>query len=68
MVGAGFFAAHQAEAWNRVPGVRIMAVADLDRQRARDFAARWNIPGVYTDAAAMLERERPDFVDIATGP
>jgi len=68
MVGAGFFAAYQAEAWNRVPGVRIAAVADLDGQRARDFAARWKIPGVYTDAAAMLERERPDFVDIVTGP
>ncbi len=68
MVGAGYFAAFQAEAWNRLPGVRITAVADLDRDKAAAFAARWNIPGVYQSAAEMLERERPDFIDIVTTP
>lgn len=68
MVGAGFFAAFQAEAWNRIPGARIAAVADLDAGRAREFAARWGIPSVYADAAEMLEKERPDFLDIVTGP
>ena len=68
MVGAGFFAAFQADGWNRTPGVRIAAVCDRDEARARAFAVRWNIPAVYTDAAAMLEGERPAFLDIVTGP
>jgi predicted dehydrogenase len=68
MVGAGFFAEFQAEAWNRLPGARITAVADLDPDKAAAFAARWNIPNVYRDAAEMLARERPDFIDIVTTP
>lgn len=68
LMGAGFFAAFQAEAWSRIPGVRIAGVADLDLERARAFAARWGIPHIYGDAAEALAVERPDFIDIATGP
>jgi predicted dehydrogenase len=39
MAGAGYFAAFQAEAWNRLPGVKIAAVADTDKARARTFVS-----------------------------
>jgi predicted dehydrogenase len=68
MIGAGYFAAFQAEAWRALPGAAITAVADLDPERARAFARTWGIPRAYGDAAEMLERERPDFVDIVTRP
>lgn len=68
MAGAGFFAQFQAEAWRRVEGAEIVAVADLDRARAEAFAARWGIPRIYADAAEMLAAEQPDFLDIVTGP
>jgi predicted dehydrogenase len=68
MIGAGFFAQYQAEAWNRLPDVQITAIADIERERAAQFAARWNIANVYDDVDAMLRRERPDFVDIVTRP
>jgi predicted dehydrogenase len=68
IVGAGFFAAFQAEAWRRIAGVRIKAVADVDADRARAFAGKWGIPTAYADAADMIARERPDFVDVATRP
>ncbi len=68
MIGAGFFAGFQAEAWRRVPGARVTAVADVDLPRAQAFAAKWGIPRAYGDAAEMLEAERPAFVDIATRP
>jgi len=68
IVGAGFFAAFQAEAWRRIPGVRIVAVADIDRARAQAFADQWEIPTAYGDAGDMLAGERPDFVDIVTRP
>ncbi len=61
MIGCGFFAQHHIAAWRRMPGVEIVAACDLDPDRARSFADR-----VYTDAAEMLERESPDFVDIVT--
>ena len=28
MIGAGYFAQFQAEGWNRIPGAKIVAVAD----------------------------------------
>lgn len=68
IIGAGFFAQFQAEAWRRVPGVTLAAVVDPQRERAQQFAAQWGIPNVYADAATMLAAERPDFVDIITRP
>jgi predicted dehydrogenase len=68
MIGAGFFAKFQAEAWNRIAGVNLMAVADPLPGRAEAFAAEYRIPRWYSDAASMLEAEQADFVDIVTRP
>jgi predicted dehydrogenase len=48
--------------------VRLVAAADLDAQRVRDFAARHHIPETFTDYAAMLATTRPDLVIVATPP
>jgi len=63
IAGCGYFGRIQLEAWARIPEVRIVAAADPDLERARQAA-----PAAYADAAEMLERERPDFLDIATRP
>ena len=68
LIGAGYFAQFHADGWNRAGGVRLQAVADPDAERREEFAARWGIAAQYASAAEMLERERPDFVDIATRP
>ena len=68
MIGAGFFARFQAEAWNRIDGVELLAVADPLPGRAAAFATEHRMPRWYTDAAAMLEAEQADFVDIVTRP
>lgn len=68
IVGAGFFAEIQAEAWSRLPEANIAAVVDPDLAKANEFAAKWNIPKVYADTAEMLASENPDFVDIVTRP
>jgi predicted dehydrogenase len=68
IVGAGFFAKHHIEAWKRIPEVQITAIADLSPGLSQEAAARWGIAQSYEDAATMIERERPDFVDLITGP
>jgi predicted dehydrogenase len=68
MIGAGRFAQFQAEAWRRVEGARIVAVADAAPGRAEEFAERFGIARAYRDAAEMLDRERPDFADVVTRP
>jgi predicted dehydrogenase len=63
LIGCGYFARYHLEAWARVAGVKIVASADPLIERARRAA-----PRAYEDATVMLERERLDFVDIATRP
>src|SRR5262245_30141565 len=91
LVGAGYFAQFQAEAWKRLeerrggfpaaqlesnavdpaagmPPLQFCAVADLAPGKAKEFAARHSIPHFYESAEAMVDAEKPDFVDIATRP
>src|ERR1700685_4030124 len=44
MIGAGFFARFQAEAWTRIAGVELAAVADPAPGRAAALAAEYGIP------------------------
>ena len=68
LIGCGFFARNHMNAWSDLPGAGITAVCDTDRTRAEAFARDFGVANVYTDAAAMLTAERPDFCDIATTP
>src|SRR4051794_433895 len=63
IIGCGFFAQFQVAAWKRMEDVELVAASDLDLERASAAA-----PRAYADAAEMLDRERLDFVDIATRP
>ena len=69
-VGAGYFSHFQYEAWGRIPEVEIVALANRELDRGQEVAAKFGIPHVYdyAEVDAMLERERPDFIDIITPP
>lgn len=65
LIGCGFFARHQLHAWAEVEGAEIIAVCDRDPERARAYAAEFNIPAWY-DNADILASGEFDFVDICT--
>ncbi len=65
-VGAGFWSHYQLAAWRELDGVRCVAVCDRDRAKAEKLASARGVPKVYSDAAEMLDRERPDFLDVIT--
>ncbi|MGI9506067.1 MAG: Gfo/Idh/MocA family protein, partial [Geminicoccaceae bacterium] len=64
--GCGFFAANHLHAWRQMEDVDLVAVCDLDRQKAEAAAATHGVASVYDDAEAMLTSEELDFVDIIT--
>jgi predicted dehydrogenase len=68
LIGAGYFARFQAEAWKRIPVAEIAAVADATPGKARAFADEFGIPHAFESADEALDRVRPDFVDVATRP
>jgi predicted dehydrogenase len=67
-IGAGYFAQFQYEAWSRIPEVEIVAVCDQVEEKARAVQSRFGITNCFTSWTEMLDRERPDFVDIITPP
>lgn len=67
-VGAGYFSYYQYDAWNRIPEVTITAMCNRDPERAKYVQDTYGVPNWYTDYREMLEKEKPDFVDIITPP
>jgi D-apiose dehydrogenase len=68
LIGAGYFANFHAEAWQRVSGAHLVAVADVNFDRAQNLAQSHDIPSVYTSLGEALEQHDADFVDIVTPP
>lgn len=68
LVGCGYFANLQMEAWNRLRDeAEIAAVCDLQLEKAQDFGRRYGIGSVYCNFEEMLDRAgRLDFIDIVT--
>jgi predicted dehydrogenase len=64
--GAGMISLFHLTGWKQTPNVEIVAVCDPVLQKAQARADEFGIPRVYADLTEMLERERPDAVDIAT--
>ena len=67
-VGAGYFSHFQYEAWQRIPEVTVTAFCNRNIERAKPIKEKYGIERHYTDYREMLEKEKPDFVDIITPP
>jgi D-apiose dehydrogenase len=66
LIGCGFFAVNHMHGWRDVKGASIVAICDQNAERLNGVGDQFDIATRYSDARAMLEKERPDFVDIAT--
>jgi len=69
-IGAGYFGQYHFEAWSRIPEVQIIAVVDRNVARARRAAEEFRNSQTcsWDKLAALLDCERPDFIDIITPP
>lgn len=67
-IGAGYFSIFQYEAWQRIPEVQITALCNRNYERAKPYMNDFGIARHYDDYREMIEREKPDFVDIITPP
>src|SRR5207302_3214378 len=55
-----------ASAWRELDGVELAAVGDVNIEKARACAARWNVGGAYDDPGKLLADTQPEIVSIAT--
>jgi predicted dehydrogenase len=68
IAGAGMVTRHHLRAWRKLPQVEVVAICARHMANAETRAAEFNIPAAYDTVAAMLDREKPDALDIATPP
>jgi predicted dehydrogenase len=70
IIGAGNIAetSHMPAIQAQGPSVQTVAVVDVDPERARDFAERWQISAAYRDVDRMLREAAPDLVIVCTPP
>lgn len=69
IVGTGGIANAHASALDATGDrARLVAVVDVDVDRARAFADEWGVPGVYPSVAKLLAEEPVDLVHLCTPP
>lgn len=66
MMGAGFWARYQLAGWGEVPGAQCVGIYNRTLSKAEALACEFGIEHVAGDPAELLDRCRPDFVDIVT--
>ena len=66
LIGCGFFAVNHMHGWRDVKGGGIVAICDSNVERLKIVGDQFGVAHRYTDAGAMFETEKLDFVDIAT--
>ena len=67
IVGAGSFAAFAIRAFLMLPGIKVIAVTDINESAARQMAEQYGL-NIYHELEQMLASEKIDLVYIATPP
>lgn len=67
-IGAGYFSDFHYEAWTRMESVKMLAICDLDIEKASQIAQKYSVSQVYDDFEKMISEQKADFVDIITPP
>jgi predicted dehydrogenase len=67
IIGTGGISRAHVEGYRRAgTRARILAVADIDAERARKAAREWEVEHVFTDYRALLELEEVNAVSVCT--
>ena len=67
IIGAGAITRYShLPGYKRLPGVEVVALCDIDEDRAKNLADEFSVPRIYTDYEAMLRQEEPDVVSVCT--
>lgn len=66
IIGCGGISPAHMAAYKNIENVELVALCDLDAQRAKTLAKKFNVKNTYTDYWEMFKKEDLDSVDICT--
>src|SRR5689334_794886 len=64
LIGGGQRGQQHLRSYQKIEGAEVVALADIAEAPARQVAAEFNIPQVYTDYHDLIKRDDIDAVDI----
>ena len=70
-VGAGYFSQFQYLGWSNMARdgqVEVVGLANRDLAKAKDLAKRFDVAQVFGNIEELLDKTKPDLVDIITSP
>ena len=67
-VGAGYFSQFHYEAWQRIPGVELVALCDCNAETAQKTAEKYAISASFDNLENMLQSVSVDLVDVIVPP
>ncbi len=68
IAGCGYFSQFHQDAWSRMDDVTVVGIADRDPAKRAAAASRFAQARAYDDIATMLDKTRPQLLDIVTPP
>jgi len=66
IAGAGMVTRHHLIAWSRLSEVEVTAICNRKPEKVLSRTREFNIPKAYSNLVEMLEKEKPDALDIAS--
>lgn len=66
VVGVGFWGRNHVRVFSEIPYVRVEAICDLNSERAKEAAAKYNVANYYSNMDEMLRRHDLEAVSICT--
>jgi predicted dehydrogenase len=66
LVGCGRVSEIHMNAYKNIPEAKVLAVSDINLERAKAFAQKYKIEKAYNEASKLFELKNLDFVDICT--
>jgi predicted dehydrogenase len=66
LIGCGRVSEIHMNAYKNIPEAKVIAVSDINLERAKAFAQKHKIPKAYDDALKLFELKELDLVDICT--
>src|SRR5690554_288968 len=64
IIGVGIIGKSHLRTYSKIPGVELVALADIDEAEGQRVSEMFDIPHVYNNGYKMLERDDIDAVDV----
>lgn len=64
IIGAGTISHRHMKVYQNIPGMKVVAVAEIDEKKLKAWSEQYGITDTYTDFREMLKRDDIDSVDV----